>query len=416
MKIGLVDLYRKSLLGIAFVLPSALYPLTLVIFALTLFCWFRVGDYKVVFATFRKPQLLWPSLFYFLIAGGFFFADHFGYALTSLSVMAPIILFPLVVGTSSVVDKELIDAAGKVFRFSIYLFLLLALGYAAVDVFLSKATSVLIDESVYHKFSSFGLTRVFNNWHPTYVAMFANIALALQLDKAMKQSRDKKLLAITGLVFFFLSGSIVLLNSIIAFVAYFSVLGYFGLKMLNRVKLMRWIKVSVLAGLLLSGCALVYFNPLHLEKIEKLKSKEFKITDDQQERNVLTMRLAKWDAHWDIFKENCLWGTTSGDIRIKRKEVYLQKGYNDLARYNYNAHNEYMEVLATYGLAGFICLICMLVVPLFRAVHPLYYPFLIIIAVTFLTESLLNRQQGLLAVMFLYALYTHFRACKSRCT
>jgi len=39
--------------------------------------------------------------------------------------------------------------------------------------------------------------------------------------------------------------------------------------------------------------------------------------------------------------------------------------------------------------------------------HPYLVPFLIISSITFLTETVLNRQQGILAFMFLYALLTH---------
>jgi O-antigen ligase len=156
---------------------------------------------------------------------------------------------------------------------------------------------------------------------------------------------------------------------------------------------------------LLAG--LVYTNPMKLEKIDKLRQKGWHATDQDGQTNVLTIRLAKWTAHMGVLHKNYLFGATPGDIKDLREQAYEEKGYKDLALHNYNAHNEYLEVLATYGIAGFLIFLFILLAALFQpAGHPLLLPFMIAALIAFTTESMLERQQGLLFFFFFYSLLT----------
>ena len=409
MKTNTVEtIYRGSVLLIAFLIPSGFYGAILGVLAVTAICWFYCRDYTKIGKAIKRPEIFWPFLLYACVVGGFFFAHNFREAVSTLSTKAPFLLFPLFVGTASVVDKKLVDKAGMLIVLSNCIFIAIAIGYAFIDVWVSGSNTILLDGSIYNKYSYYGLTRVFNNWHPVYVAMFANLAVAIQVHNLFSRRITNRRLGLFMVVFVFLTIAILLLNSMIGLLAYCFNLIYAGNLLLNKLKLKVIPKVFYSVFTIMVGVLFFYFNPLNLEKIETLKVRGLKVTDSQGERNVLTMRLAKWDAHFQIVKSHWLLGVTEGDIKEVRKQAYLAKGYEDLAKYNYNAHNQYIEVLATYGSIGFTFFIGMLLCPLVKKNnHPYFFAFLIITAITFLTETVLNRQQGILAFMFLYALYTH---------
>ena len=115
-------LYRNTFILIAFLIPSAAYGLIWAVLLLTFICWIYFKDYTKISSYVTQPQILWPLLLYTMVIGGFFFADDFHESLSTLSTKLPILVFPLVFGTASVVNSSLIYKAGKSFVLSIFLF------------------------------------------------------------------------------------------------------------------------------------------------------------------------------------------------------------------------------------------------------------------------------------------------------
>jgi hypothetical protein len=327
--------------------------------------------------------------------------------------MLPLVLFPLLIGTASVINRRLFEKGCQLFVLATFLSLAIALIYAIIDVRLSGMTIHWEDEAIYNKYYSYGLTRVFSNWHPTYVAMFVNISLAIIViltAHGLKSFTKRKM------VFVILIGAVLLLglyllDSMIGFVGFLILLLYFTLKYMFSTNISTFFKTCLIILPLLIGFVFFYFNPLRIDKIKTLQNTEWYPTDVQGKRNVLTIRMAKWETYVSIFKENWLLGTTSADIKHIREKRYKDFGYTDLAKNNYNAHNQFIEMITIYGLLGSIFFLGMLLIPVvyFSTVHPFVIPFSIIIFCTFLTESVLSRQQGMLAYMLFFALIINKR-------
>ncbi|MCU7550846.1 O-antigen ligase family protein [Chitinophagaceae bacterium LB-8] len=400
-------IYYYSILLIAFILPSPYCGLTLALLAIVFVCWLHAGDYKNIPKIIKQPQVFFPFAFYLFLAAGLLYTAHPSKVFSGLSTQIAFALFPLVIGSSSIINKRLIKASGQMFLVSLSFFLFISICYALFDTVRTGERSIMIEESLYSKFRSFGLTSVFRNWHPTYVAMFANLGIAIQLHYCL-EAFSKKQIILSTLVVLFLGICLVLLNSLTGIACFVLIGFYYFNKVSSRLHINKRVKSGVLIAAFLGLLSLFFFNPFQNEKIDSLKNKAFIITDNQEQRNLLTMRLAKWETHIDIFKEHWLGGTTFGDINYIRKDTYIAKGYQDLAHYNYNAHNQYLEVLATYGIVGVFIFLGLLLSPIFQSnKYPLFIPFLFIVSITFLTESILVRQQGILFFMFFYALYTH---------
>ena len=406
------NIYRYSILGVALLLPSPFYEGVLPLLSIAGICWIIQKNYRELPRLLYKKQVLLPAVLYLYIAAGFFFSENSRRALSSLSTMLPLILFPVFIGTSSTITKPFIRRVNIFFLASVIITLLYAVLHNAINIFISGVDNVRVLDSYYHKLSSFGLTSVYHNWHPTYAAVFANmgIVILIHLYFSSKQPPSFVQKSAVFLVFLFLSVCIFLLDSLIGIGTYFVLL----LLLIKRGKEFNFLntpsKRLIAVFILVAGVLVLYINPMGNDKIASLKTKALTITDSQAERNLLTIRLAKWSVYYDIFTTKPLLGTTLGDIGDVRKEKYLEKGFNDLALHNYNAHNQYLEILATLGILGLAVFLMLLFYPLVKKeTDTLYAPFLIICLITFCTESLLLRQQGILFFMFFYSVYTHSR-------
>lgn len=405
------NIYRYSILGVALLLPSPFYGGVLFLLSVAGVCWIIQKNYRQLPRLLYKKQVLLPVALYVYIIAGFFFSENSRRALSTLSTMLPLMLFPLFIGTSSSISRSFIRRINIFFLASVIITLFYAILHNTIDILVSGVDNVMLFDGYYHKLSSFGLTSVYYNWHPTYTAVFVNlgIVILLHLYFFSTQPLSPSQKAGTWLAFLFLSICIFLLDSLIGTGTYFVLLFLLLIKGGQKLSFLNTpFKRLIAVFILVTGVLILYTNPMGNGKIASLKNKAITITDSQSERNLLTIRLAKWSAYYDIFTTKPLFGTTLGDIGDVRKEKYLEKGFNDLALHNYNAHNQYLEILATLGILGLSVFLMLLFYPLGKKdADALYLLFLIICLIAFCTESLLQRQQGILFFMFFYAVYTH---------
>jgi len=403
------NIYSYSILLMMFAVPTAFYSLIWLGFIVSFIFWITRKEYLILSRRILRPEFLFPLFAYIYVLVGFFVASDKGAALSSLSKMLPIILFPMILGTSSVVNRKLFNKGSLFFIASTFLSVVYAILYALYDVYISGVWTHWEDEAVYNKFFSYGLTRVFRNWHPTYVAMFVNISMAMIIIQIKENAKFFKTVNkfFICLLFSVLILSLYLLDSMIGFVGFFILILYFTLYYVFSKNSSITVKTVSIFVPILVGFIIYDYNPLKIDKIDTLKKTEWIPTDKQEKRNVLTIRMAKWETHLYIFRQHLLWGTTLADIKNIREKKYIEMGYLDLAKNNYNAHNQYIEILTSFGVIGSIFFFGIILLPFvkFQNVHSLVIPISIMFLLTFFTESVLNRQQGLLAFMLFFSLF-----------
>jgi len=409
-----------GIIVLAFIIPSGLYSLDLAVLALIGIARILQGDIRQYRPFLKKPTVFFPILFYLYIFSGFFFSKNFGQALSTLSEKLPFLLYPLIIGCTAGIEEGVIRKARRAFVLSLVLSLAIAVLYAAGDMLITHVCTVQLGESFYNKWNWYGLTRVFKDWHPSYVAAFCNLAIAFLLwpqqpSTTTAGKEDKRRPAGYAIAAsLFLSGCVFLLNSVTGIITWCCLLLCLAAIWLHRRRMPLAVNLGAGIALVALLAGFLYVNPLALEKINKLREKGWSATDKQDQRTVLSIRVAKWSTYLEIFREHPLFGTTAGDIKDLRKVAYTKKGYTDLALYNYNAHNQYIETLTAYGIAGCSLFLAVLwvAIPLNKQSNPLLLPFMLITLISFTTESFLERQQGLNFFMFFYSLLS-LRMAKS---
>jgi len=114
--------------------------------------------------------------------------------------------------------------------------------------------------------------------------------------------------------------------------------------------------------------------------------------------HTLSMRLEFWETALFIIKQNPLFGVGTGDIQTSFNQAYDQTHSKLSKEWRLKCHNQYFAIMVAFGLLGFILFIGYLIIPalkLRKELHPLYWPFLLIIVLSFLTEDTLESQAGL---------------------
>jgi O-antigen ligase len=133
----------------------------------------------------------------------------------------------------------------------------------------------------------------------------------------------------------------------------------------------------------------------------EIKNKDFKgIIDDYG-----ISRIPVWLSSIEVIKENPLFGSGTGDVRLELNKKYKKYNLTTLLEKQLNAHNQYFETTIELGLPGFTLLFLLLLIPLIRSIkekNVLLLFFVIITSYNFLFESGLNLSVGVVFFAFFY--------------
>lgn len=375
---------------LAIIIPSGFYNLEGIIIALLFINWLLfIKGYRFLKKIPFGTVLL--TLFFALYLVGFFITDSVNLQLKATTKHLSYILIPFSLIGIELTQKHL-DYIRKGFVWSIIVSVLIAFIYAFFDYLTTGKSTIYVKNSVQSKFYYYGLTRVFNDWHPTYVSLFCNLGLIFVHKIYIVQKKY----IIAGVLGVILVISILLLNSFIGILSVGSIVFLYIILLVSELK-KRIAVVLVFLGLVFS---FYHFNPFNFSKIDKFKATRISIVDTKEERNILNLRLVKWKTSYSLFKSAPIFGVSSGDYREKMVELYEQEGFNYAADKRFSSHNQYLNILASMGIVGFSLFLMIVIYPLRLGGE--VFVFLFVFSLFCLTEDFLLRQQGLVCFCFFY--------------
>jgi len=141
-------------------------------------------------------------------------------------------------------------------------------------------------------------------------------------------------------------------------------------------------------------------------KIEQIIwSMRFYIEDNNPNGNTLTQRIAYWHASFEIIKKNILIGVGEGDIDVSFHNYYKETNTQLLPQYWLRSHNQFLALIVSFGMLGFIWFL----IGIFYPPHKLkmfsnyfFLIFLILSAISFLSDDSLESQAGVTFFTFFY--------------
>lgn len=119
------------------------------------------------------------------------------------------------------------------------------------------------------------------------------------------------------------------------------------------------------------------------------------------------VRIAIWNSAIDVIKINPIIGTGTGDPQEHLMSSYKKNNITKAILKNYNAHNQFLQTTIALGAIGLIILLLNFVVPIilgFKKGDYLLLMFLFLFIIFSMTESSLEKQQGVLYYAFFNSL------------
>lgn len=248
-------------------------------------------------------------------------------------------------------------------------------------------------------------------WIPNhYIALYASFGILMAVFLALENQLRWIFSGIAILIFMSL---LVLASVRIQFVALPLALmvSVFALRdfSVQRKKLL-----PIAGGFLVLLIAIAFAFPASrqriLETADELRSMKKMVNNKQTNHRVFI-----WQYGWEVCQENFWLGTGTGaadaalQVKLKDCDADFWNGHRTykLSEGNYNYHNAFLQHFATHGILGLFVFIGLFLAPFWfygRSINALQVGFLVLTAVAFFTESMLERQAGVLFFSFFYAL------------
>ena len=186
---------------------------------------------------------------------------------------------------------------------------------------------------------------------------------------------------------------------------------YYGRK---TVSLRKHHKAALAAGILI----LILFSVPFVQRAKRILHPDLSLVGRENFRGIaepdgLTLRLVLWRFGFDILREQKAWFTGTGmvqsqrllDEKITSDGLYTGvPGTPDHGYLGYNFHDQYLETLVRKGVPGLLLLLAILLIFAFQPQRRLFAPklFMWVMAGFFLTESVLQRQAGVVFFCLIY--------------
>ncbi len=385
-----VDKYAARIMMLSFFLPEKLQALAVMV----------TGLYFVIRSVRSKETILRSNYVWAIVISSFYFLYLLAIPLTPheyrpfLSLLcerkASLLLMPLVFAITSQSFRELI--VGELIYFVYGCVISCVAGNAdfAWHIWCAKGSAPL--SHVQYRIMFERSTGI----HPTYMGLFLSFSVCITLLAAPFRGVVKYLLIYLLLIFLL---ALLAKSPIIALVVIFIHYAY-----LHRKELYHY-KMAAL-GLFASLASACYFIPFIGQRLKEVlqfagSGKPGNVAD-----NSVYVRKLIWNADTDMLRHYWLTGIGPGRLLhvLYERYFFYSVTHHFFVGY-FDPHNEYFSEWLSFGLLGIALFVTVLILHFAKALKTknyLYGYLLAIIYVTFATETLLSRQEGVL----FYAVFT----------
>lgn len=392
-------LFNFALYSVALTLPLNIYFNSIAIIFLA-FAWLLEKKFSIkVKLFFHHPLIAVFMLFYILFLIGMLYTSNIKEGSFNLEKKLSLLVVPLLLGTSITLNEKLKENTLHIFVVSSFIASLICLGNGLYRFFIHHENSALFYME---------LTSVLDS-HAIYFAMYLCFSIFILLHLFNKHKHEYNIWQkrISLFLVFYFSGFIILLSSRIVLVFLLLYLTTWWLyKSYKKGK----IALGLIVLVLITGASVLLFNRIDFlrERFYTLLESDISSPPDGENANGLTVRLVKWKCSMEGILEHPLLGTGTGDAQDYLVQCYEKRNFwGQYSAYRFNSHNQYLQTALTLGFSGLTCFFICLILPFiaaFRKKHYLLVSFIALISFCCLSESLLERQQGIVFFTFFLSL------------
>ena len=387
--IDVIDRLAARLMMVSFFIPSKLQ-----MFVVAAVCMYFVARSVAAKHKILRTNLLWAlllgsGLLLFLLAVPLTEHEYVKVALHLLERRESFLLMPVAFAIIAPVYNRLM--AGELIYFVYACFISCVVGNAdfAYHYFMGHAGTHPLSHVLYRdRFEDI------TGLHPTYMSMYLVFSICILFHSALFNGRGSWLVKNVLLYFmlFFLL-SMLAKSPLIALVIILLHAGYVHRKTLYRYKAMIF---GASAAVVATGA----FVPFFRQRISELLPFLHKGATGVVANNSVYVRKLIWRIDTDIIRQHWLTGVGPGRmLQVLHERYFFYSVANNFPIGYYDPHNEYFSEWICFGIMGVLLFVAVLAVHVWAAIrsrNTLYQYLLIILCITFFTETILSRQQGVL--------------------
>lgn len=397
-------IHESLLLVMAFLFPvlQRALPLVAILLAVNALV-FGIRAPRRIKGSFRakdgKGLLLIIAAYFLLYLVGGIYSTNAGLFLFDLQKKVGFLVFPLLFACMPSLSVRKLSRVLKSFILGCLLAVLIGTGQALISYF--GADDPLL-QHLYGHYFAFGIHRSYLAIYLLFGAYLAWRAFfSLEFPGNARKERVFLLLFLLLLAGVFMTASRAALLCIPLLVAAY-VLNELGGSGKYRFGIL-FVSLGILAGVL-------FMFPKNQQRIQKTWSSIERFFEAQRggAEGELEGRFRYWSVAGELYSEHWLLGVGTGDDDIALAQAYRQKGYEESAEKRRDAHSQYLQTGIAIGLPGVLLLLAWI----FRGgvlgvrKNGALLQLSILLFVSALFESVLERQAGILFFAFFFSFLT----------
>ncbi len=245
---------------------------------------------------------------------------------------------------------------------------------------------------------------------PAYLSMYMCLTVFIVLnDLKEKWESGQTWRKLGGLFALLFAGyMIVMLGARLVSVTFFMLLvGVFLVWMYQRRMLLKGLFAVIIFALGLWKLMSSFF--VTRTRMNKIIGKQLNDYDHNFFININDPRGQIWESCLAVMERMPFWGYGIGDeVELVLLQMQASKNYHHLLTANTDAHSQYIQTFLSLGYIGLVCLVMMLVIPLYLSWKKrsyLHVLFLLLIMIPMLTECMLETPRGLFYFAFFNSLF-----------
>lgn len=329
---------------------------------------------------------------------GLLYTENFEYALKDLKIKLPILLLPIVFASSISLTKKQFDRILEIliltaFVSSLYAFYIYIRYYGNEIKELREISTII---------SHIRLSLM------NAIASFAAFYLIFTKKENLISIRNILLLSI-GIWLFIFNG---ILGARMGILIYFVMAALFAFYLIYTLRKW-WLTIS----LILAVIALPVITYLSIPSVKiRVDEIKYELNNYQQggdpSGQSIAQRFVFWKIAIDIFKTSPVIGIGTGDVKDAYTAYYDAHPTIIQEKFQHRAHNQYLTILFTFGIIGFIIFMYGIISPLFyekKYFDYFYIIFLISFLLSMTMEDTIETQAGVTFYAFFNALFLYAR-------
>lgn len=347
-------------------------------------------------------------ILYLIMTLSLLYTENHSYGYKVLGRCSMFVLIPIIFsGAKEFINQKLFGLILKYYVRATLVACILCLSFAVIRTIEYGAVNPF-DKSNGNFFSYFNLTAILKT-HPIYFGVNVVFSLSIVLNESLlhKPLLNLSKKSITFFISFFII-FIPLLNSFILLVSSFVIFLIIIYKFFAKKRHQKaYVKILIyIAFLIIPVSITAYFITEKfkgIDLIEDITTRDY----SGDKFTAIKARNAKIKSSIDIIEDHPWIGVGIGDGTDELIQYYKKNKFEHGVKRKYNSHNQFLTTYIYIGIFGFLILFFIFISSFIYAIKGKNFyllSFLIISALFFSTESVLERQKGIFMFLFFVSL------------